>query len=209
MRPTGFALLLLILAACGSRIDLSESAVEWPRDAGPEAAAPVDAAPEAADADAGDMRIIPLQSGRKWTFVVDGAKGCAAGTAEASVLGETTVDNQAALRYKPICDPDPVDVVGSGDRLIAYSTDGSNVSWLWMDTPVEDGHTWEVTKGLHATWTRVGRVAVWAGTFDDCYRRDEPEATAPTWVIYCRGVGPVKYNIESEGWQAELVGKNF
>jgi hypothetical protein len=172
----------------------------------------------AADAPAPDLRILPLALGRRWTYQSRAPDGGAAsqcpGEQTAEVVGPgTTRDGGPSLRYHPLCLFGAiayVDLEGTGDRLVAYLVDDAGATVrdpvLYLDGPVEEGHSWQYSGSVKFVWRDSGSVTVPAGTFTDCWRREEI-ANLNRYVIYCRGVGQVRHVFPD--YEADLTAKNF
>ena len=177
----------------------------------PEGAAPPDGA--SIDAAPPDERIDPLALGRSWIYEVETREGgapCTAGVQVSEVLGPgNTYDGSASLRYKPLCTVTVADAIIEGDRFIGYVVDASPaVPLLVLDSPVEEGHAWAYSPGGQPTlvWHDAGTVTVPAGTFTDCWNRDNVNAS-PGHFTYCRGVGLAA--VDDPTYKATLTSKNF
>jgi hypothetical protein len=161
-----------------------------------------------------DNRLLPLASGRSWTFAVSAVGGaggagstCAAGVQTARVLSVSTESGQPAYAYHPICSDSDFVLVGAGDKLLAHPTTALDPSFTYLDTPVAEGHTWQDAAGRTLTWHDVGAVTVAAGTYADCWDRQLTSPTENGAVTFCRGVGQVRYSFST--YTAELQSKNF
>lgn len=134
------------------------------------------------------------------------------GTQLSYVIGDGAEhDGFPTMRFQPLCSV-VVDLLQDGDRIFAYLPDSFETPTLAVDEPVEDGHSWEARTGIQFYWEDAGTVQVPAGTFQDCWRRRElpgGEITIPGYVTYCRGIGAVEISDPDDGYEAELVSKNF
>jgi hypothetical protein len=166
----------------------------------------------AGSADAGaDDRLLPLASGRRWTFKVSGvgdaSAQCPPGMTTATVLSESTESGQPAFAYHPICSDADFVLVGAGDKLQAHPLTALDPSFVYLDTPVEEGHSWQDAAGRTLTWHRTGTVTVPAGTYTDCWDRQLASPAENGAVTFCRGIGQVRYAFST--YTAELVDKSF
>jgi len=159
------------------------------------------------DGGGADERLYPLAVGRSWTYEV-GAVGagavCAPGTYSEEVLGTTSVGGREAFEVAGWCSAVGTNYLASdGDKVEVYYNGG----WIVvLDTPVEEGHTWTSTGPVVYTWKQEGAVTVPAGTFDDCWRREQ-QVSYTAYTIYCRGVGAVidySQDLAGNGWDARL-----
>ena len=96
--------------------------------------------------------------------------------------------------------------VVNGDTTKLYYNIFGLVEYLYLDSPVSHGHTWNYV-GNTATWLDAGTVTVPAGTFTNCWRwqTNTPESG---YGIYCRGVGLVR-RFYPGYYDAVLTSKNF
>lgn len=210
------ASLALVVTACGSGDRMGVGDAGAPRDAGrgsTDGGGSTDASGDTGAADAGgggDEGIYPLSVGRTWTFevaAVGAGSVCAAGTHSDEVLAEVTVDGRGALEVRSWCSAAGTSTLyREGDRVESRYMDG----WIVvLDTPVEEGHTWTSTGPIRYTWRREGSVTVPAGTYDDCWRREQQVAYT-AYTIFCRGVGPVRdysEDLSGAGWDARLTAR--
>jgi hypothetical protein len=177
---------------------------------------------EQGDAAPADDRILPLAVGRTWTYALtplDGGAIDCPGPPSAEVVGPGDVhDGGASLRYRSLClDPGvDVDIVGTGDQLYAYlaHADGgaafnNGAPYLFLDTPVADGHQWNYTGSINYQWHDAGTVKVQAGTFTDCWSRDQLGTDGGIADVFCRGVGQVSHRNTAGNYSAELTAKSF
>src|SRR5262249_23501150 len=156
--------------------------------------------------------IDPLDIGRSWVFDVsplDGgtvAGGCTPGTVSSTVIGPgAPIDGSATVRYQPLCDNFLVDALVEGDRVTAYPVDPGFAPGIIVDSPVEEGHTWNFGgSGPNFVWHSAGTVTVPAGTFNDCWARAYVTASAARF-IYCRGVGLIEVDDTDFGYRAVLT----
>ena len=159
-----------------------------------------------------DRRILPLAAGRSWTFLVvatgdGGASACALGTQTSSVLSEGTENNLPSFVYDPLCAGDDVVLLGGGDRLQAHPTNAVDPLYVYLDTPIEEGHSWQDVAGRTLTWHDAGTVTVPAGTFTDCWDRQLTSNGENSAITFCRGVGQVRHAFPT--YTAELRSKSF
>ena len=198
-----------LIAGCGSSDDAGSA----------DAAASADSNGSAIDSGGGadssggvDSRLLPAASGRMWTYQVSAVGGgsvCAPGTHSDQILGEETIDGRNAFEVSGWCS-------AVGTTLIAVDGDKAEAryqgGWIVvLDVPVQDGHTWTSTGPVSYTWRDHGTVTVPAGTFDDCWKRDQ-NVSYTAYTIYCRGVGAtVDYSedLAGNGWHAQLTATNF
>lgn len=158
----------------------------------------------------GDDVLWPLAVGRSWEFEVatfGGFPVCASGRHSDEVLGAVQVRGRDAFELRSFCP-------AAGVNTFAIDGDEAELDYQggWivvLDVPVEDGHTWTSTGPVSYTWRAVDPVSVPAGTFDDCWMREQ-NVTYTAYSIFCRGVGMVRdysEDLAGSGWDAQLAGR--
>jgi hypothetical protein len=155
--------------------------------------------------------LFPLGMGYSWTTNAPSVdSSCDPAYPDQEVYAVALVDGREAwVMTYPCFAQDPAE-----DALLAV-IDGQIAQFLgssWQTTlalPVEEGHTWTIQNEdmwLVFTWHAAGEVTVPAGTFTDCWRREE--ASEPGYgVTYCPGVGPVRWAYVSN--TTELTAYDF
>jgi hypothetical protein len=206
---------VVVVVACGSsplipaeRAEPVDAAVDAPSAVTPDAEErprPVEDPGPTTDA-GGDDRIDPIDVGRTWTYRVSifgSYPGCTAGTHTGEVLRSGERRGRAAFEIRSFCP-------GFGSAW--YATEGDVVDldyngWIRVvDAPVRDGHSWR-SGATTITWRDAGRVTVPAGTFDRCFRA-EASVGYPSYTVFCRGIGPVKWYVKDlagNGYEADLT----
>lgn len=144
-----------------------------------------------------DDRMYPFEVGRSWTYRVDSDYGsCPTGQTSFNISPNPRSTGKIALPCRR-----PVATSEERTLLITYAPDGDvldvKLDWnafrVWMrylDTPVQDGHTWETTNGsatFDMKYRRLGSVRVAAGKIEDCWEVAQQASITQRWV-YCRGV---------------------
>jgi hypothetical protein len=153
--------------------------------------------------------IWPFVVGYAWTYSVElmGAAnpGCSSGTHVSEVLMSYEEEDRTSYEVTSSC--------GNGSRI--YSAIGDSIellegsSWATLFAePIEEGSSWTVSDSP-VTWHEEGTVVVAAGTFERCWRAAYDDVDR--YDILCRGVGPVRRFavIDGNGYDIELVSKNF
>jgi hypothetical protein len=184
-------LVLLLVAACGS--SPSDPATS------PDASPADGMQPPANDS------LYPLEVGRVFTYAVTSTyPSCPGGTREMRVLSKGTTEGRATFEVKGFCG-----LVGhtsvEGDRVEEYFDWGPKGWMRALDTPVQDGHTWQTTNGSATFGMRYSTTTV-AG-YDECWKVTQ-QVSYTTYWIYCRGAGLVRYELVDLGGgtiRAELV----
>jgi hypothetical protein len=153
--------------------------------------------------------LMPLAEGRSWTFEVSAVDpAMPQGTcpnATAIVEGMAPAPGGGTgFKYRPACvSPDIFyTMIQNGDDIAAYRN-GSGASIEYMKTPVSEGANWSLY-----VWHQATEQTVPAGTFSDCWRR-ELVSDANDYVIFCRGIGPVRTESAILNVRTLLVSKNF
>lgn len=155
-----------------------------------------------------DTRIYPLARNRVWSFdvrAVGTGAVCAPGNYRDEVVGVTSMDGREVFEVQGWCSAvGTVQMTVQGDLVrVRYGDD-----WIVVaDEPVQEGHHWVSTGPVSYTWRDVGTVTVPAGTFDNCWKREQ-DVTYTAYTIFCRGIGPVRSyseDLAGNGWDAELV----
>ncbi len=187
MRP----LLLLGLIACSSSPSNSSTT--------PDAPASSDAVQPP------DDRLYPLAVGRMFTYAVTSTyPSCPGGTHELRVLSQSTTDGRATFEVMGFCGLAGHTSV-DGDRVEEYY-DWGPTGWMRaLDTPVQDGHTWQTSNGSATFDMRYSATTV-AG-YGECWKVTQLVSYTSYW-IYCRGAGLVRYEMVDLGGgtiRAELV----
>jgi len=136
-----------------------------------------------------------------------GPPQCAPGEQTARVLAAATESVPPTYIYRPICSDADFTLVGKGDQLQARPVNAADRMFMYLDTPVEEGHRWQDSVGRSLSWHKAGSVTVPAGTYHDCWERRLASATENGAVTFCRGVGQVRYSMSS--YSAELRSKSF
>lgn len=110
---------------------------------------------------------------------------------------------EQAYDYRSYCQDDAPGYMRSANGEIwQYQAEW----WRSLAQPLEEGYSWMFATRLVLAWHFVGKVAVAAGSFDDCWERTatDPSNGYVASRTYCHGVGPVKSS-NSDGEQASLV----
>ena len=197
---------------------------------GSDSSAPGSPSPEAGDDSASptvdsssvDNRVFPVALGRTWTYALtalDGGTIVCPGPPTAQVTGQGEVrDGGASLRYRSLCLAGSigVDMVGDGDEVYAYTFDAdggkllnNGVPYVYIDSPIADGHEWTYTTGIKFRWRDAGSMTVKAGSFSECWSRDEVATDGGIYDVFCRGVGQVYHHNTAGNYNAELTAKSF
>lgn len=160
----------------------------------------------------GETALLPLAVGRSWTYQVTqlgSYSTCATGSQTESVTSQSVVGGRAAFDVSSWCSASGTNTLSvNGDQVSLYYGGAWNVI---LDVPVEEGHSWTVYGTIQYTWHDAGTVTVPAGTFTQCWRREQV-VSYTAYTIFCRGVGAVRdysADLNGSGWDAQLASKSF
>ncbi len=163
-------------------------------------------------ANGGDDRLYPVEVGRSWTYqvaAVGAGAVCSPGSYSEVITGQESVGGRTAFAVDNWCSAVGTTYASVDGDLVETWYNGGWITAL--DTPVEEGHTWNMTSAVSYTWHDAGTVTVPAGTFDDCWNREQ-NVSYTAYTIYCRGVGVVRsysQDLGGNGWDAQLATKSF
>jgi hypothetical protein len=159
-----------------------------------------------------DARLLPLELGRTWTYDVSTFGDfpvCSPGMHDDAVLGEVQQDGRAAFEVSSFCPAAGTSIISVDGDIVELWVQGG---WIRvLDVPVEEGHMWSSTGAIQYVWRDAGTVTVPAGTFDDCWRREQI-VSYTAYTVFCRGVGAVRHfsmDLAGAGWDAVLASKSF
>jgi hypothetical protein len=159
-----------------------------------------------------DDRLLPLEPGRSWTYDVTTfgtTPVCSSGEHTEAVLEAVDVEGRSGFEVSSFCPAAGTSVLAvEGDVAdLLYQSDWIRV----LDVPVEEGHTWTSTGPIEYVWRDAGTVTVPAGTFSDCWTREQIVAYT-AYTTFCRGVGAVRHvsmDLSGSGWDAVLIATDF
>lgn len=155
-----------------------------------------------------DLRLYPLDVGRRWTWniasVGAGYAICPPGTRDAEVLEKTTTAGKNAYLIRGYCTGVPASYVAEESAGIVGLYQGAWATFLKL--PPAEGEAWSYFNASYH-WEKAGTVTVAAGTFDDCWTTVQ-NVTYLNETTYCPGIGAVRVrfaDLAGNGWNGEVT----
>lgn len=178
-----------------------------PTEPAPDGGAPADASADGGGEPAKDLRLYPLDVGRRWTWslvsVGAGYAICPPGTREAEVLEKATTAGKSAFLVRGYCTGVPATYLAEESGGVVGLYQGSWGTFLKL--PPVEGAQWSYFNASYR-WEKAGTVTVAAGTFDDCWSAVQNVAYLNE-TTYCPGIGAVRVrfaDLAGNGWNGEV-----